>query len=198
LMNSSPDCSPKSAEARQPGGTPKAVTDDTQIIKSRPAATLVGIVLFKLGKGILFLGVALALYALSDNNLPEEFLAIVEKLHLNPETKLAANILRQLGRITEANMLWVAGGTLAYAALALLEGVGLFLRHSWAAYLAIAESAFFIPIEVYDLGHVFTYGMLFLLSVNVLIVAYLWRNRKRLFRHHHHHEARPPKDGTPD
>jgi hypothetical protein len=102
-MNSSPDCSPKSAEDRQPGGTPKAVTDDTQIIKSRPAATLVGIVLFKLGKGILFLGVALALYALSDNNLPEEFLAIVEKLHLNPETKLAANILRQLGRITEAN-----------------------------------------------------------------------------------------------
>ena len=146
--------------------------------------------MFKLGKGVVFSAITIALYCLSDDNLTEEFREFVIWLRLNPETKLVASILKKLATITEANMLLVAGGTMAYAILALVEGVGLWLRFTWAAYLAIAESAIFVPYEVHQLSRRFTWGMGCLLCVNVLIVVYLWCNRHRLFRHHHaHHPA---------
>jgi uncharacterized membrane protein (DUF2068 family) len=194
-MNSSPDCSPKSAEAAKPGGKPPAMAEDTQLIKRRPAATLIGIALFKLGKGLLFLAISLFIYTLSDNNLPREFLGIIGKLHLNPETKLVAKILQKLGHITEANMLWVAGGTVAYAVLAVVEGIGLLLRYTWAANLTIVESAVFVPVEVYELQHSFSTSMLCLLCLNVLIVIYLIQNRHRLFRHTHWHQKHREQAG---
>lgn len=191
-MNSSPDCAPSCAEPKQPGATPKAATEDTQLIKRRPAPTLIGIATFKLGKGLMFLALAVFIYALSDNDLQREFLRILGKLHLNPETQLAAAILRKLRHVTEANMLVVAGSTLAYALLALVEGVGLWLRYTWAANLVIAESAVFVPLEVYEVIHSFSYSMLGLLGLNILIIIYLVRNRHRLFRHTHwRHKPHP-------
>jgi uncharacterized membrane protein (DUF2068 family) len=149
----------------------------------RRAPTLYGIALFKLGKGVLFLLLALGVYTLSDNNLPDEFRQLMEWFRLDPERKFLAALTAQFARITESNMLWVAGGTSLYSLLALVEGSGLMLRFPWAGYLAIAEGAFFIPIEIYELSQAFTYGMLTLMAINVLIVWYLYQNRGRLFRH---------------
>ena len=77
----------------------------------------------------------------------------------------------------------------------LVEAFGLMFRVSWACWLAIGESAFFIPIEIYELlhrhsqepghsGHPIT--LFIILLANILIVWYLFQNRARLFRHHHH------------
>ena len=76
-----------------------------------------GIALFKLGKGVVFSAITIALYCLSDDNLTEEFREFVIWLRLNPETKLVASILKKLATITEANMLLVAAGTMSYAVL---------------------------------------------------------------------------------
>jgi uncharacterized membrane protein (DUF2068 family) len=82
----------------------------------------------------------------------------------------------------------------------LVEGVGLMFRVPWAGWLAIGESAFFIPIEIFELvrhhqsemlnpskpelfNHPQT-GLSIVLAINVFIVWYLYTNRKRLFRHH--------------
>jgi uncharacterized membrane protein (DUF2068 family) len=153
--------------------------------KPRRAPTLYGITAFKLGKGIFFLLLGLGIYTLSDNNLPEEFRNLVRWFKLDPGHVFFEHILTRLSRITEKNMLWAASGTVAYASLALIEGVGLLLRFSWAAYLAIAEGAFFIPIEINELLHEVTPGMFSILVINIVIVIYLWMNRERLFRHHH-------------
>ena len=47
----------------------------------------------------------------------------------------------------------VAIGSLLYSLFSLVEGVGLMFRVSWAGWLAIGESAFFIPIEILELIH---------------------------------------------
>jgi uncharacterized membrane protein (DUF2068 family) len=186
-MNSSPESSRSPVEPSPAGAGSGA--EETTIIPKQRAPTLMGIALFKLGKGVVFLLISIALYCLSDDNITEEFRQLVHWLKLSPETKLVAVILKKLGTITESNMLVVAAGTVSYAALALVEGIGLWMRFSWAAYLAIAESAIFIPYEVHELSRKLTVGMFSLLCVNLLIVIYLWRNRHRLFRHHHHHHA---------
>src|SRR2546425_12685583 len=165
---------------------------ETELIK-KPAPTLYAIIVIKLGKGLLFLTLAIVAYTLSDNDLPAEYKNFLHHLRVNPERKFWADLAVQVGQLTEVNVLWAAAGTLVYSLFSLVEGVGLIFRVSWAGYLAIGESAFFIPIEIYELvhrsgqdparsSHPITLPVI--IVVNIVIVWYLLQNRHRLFRHH--------------
>jgi uncharacterized membrane protein (DUF2068 family) len=171
------------------------VGTEKELVKKR-APTLYAIIAIKLLKGLLFVTLAIVAYTLSDNNLPAEYQNVLHHLRLNPERKFWSDLAVQIGHLTEAKVLWTAAGTLVYSLFSLVEGVGLMFRVSWAGWMAIGESAFFIPIEIYELvhrtvpdrprpGHTVT--VLAILGLNVLIVWYLFQNRHRLFRHHHHH-----------
>jgi uncharacterized membrane protein (DUF2068 family) len=167
---------------------------DTDLIKKR-APTLYAIIAIKLLKGSLFVALAIALWTLSDNNLPEEYQSLLHHLRFNPERRFWAELAKRVGELTEAKVLWAAAGTLVYSLFSLVEGIGLIFRVSWAGWLAIGESAFFVPIEIYELvhrgaterphsGHPVV--LLIILALNIFIVWYLFANRHRLFRHHHH------------
>jgi uncharacterized membrane protein (DUF2068 family) len=170
------------------------MSTEAGLVKKR-APTLYAIIAIKLLKGLLFVTLAMVAYTLSDNDLPAEYQNLLHHLRLNPERKFWADLAVQIGQLTEANFLWAAAGTLVYSLFSLVEGVGLMFRVSWAGWMAIGESAFFIPIEIYDLvhrtvpdrprpGH--TVMVLIILVINIFIVWYLLQNRHRLFRHHHH------------
>ena len=164
---------------------------DTQPIKPR-APTLYAIIAVKLLKGALFLALAVIAYTLSDNDLPAEFHNLLQQLRLNPERKFFADLATQIGKITEANVLWVAAGTLVYSLFSLVEGIGLIFRVRWACWLAISESAFFIPIEVYELvkpSRGSSLKIFVILVINIVIVWYLAKNRHRLFHHHQQREV---------
>jgi uncharacterized membrane protein (DUF2068 family) len=122
------------------------LTSEPTFIKKR-APTLYVIISIKLVKGLLFVVLAIVAYTLSDNDLPAEFRGLLQHLRLNPERRFFADLAIQVGKLTEAKVLWAAAGTLFYSLFSLVEGVGLILRVSWAGWLAIGESAFFIPIE---------------------------------------------------
>ena len=54
-------------------------------------------------------------------------------------------------------------------------------RAGWAGWLAIGESAFFVPIEIYELAKKFSYYMLVVMIINVVIVWYLLRQPRNPF-----------------
>ena len=152
------------------------------------------IIAIKLLKGALFVTLAIVTYTLSDNDLPAEHKHLLQHLRLNPERRFWADLAVQIGHLTEAKVLWAAAGTLVYSLFSLVEGVGLMFRVSWAGWMAIGESAFFIPIEIYELVHrtVRTApprphgdraGHPWAQYPDRLV---LFQNRHRLFRHHHH------------
>lgn len=158
------------------------------------APTLYAIIALKLLKGLLFVSLAVLAYALSDNDLPAAYRSFLTQLRLNPERQFWADLAVQIGHLTARNVLWTAAGTLIYSMFSLVEGIGLIFRVSWAGWLAIGESAFFIPIEIYELvrqtdpdrvrpGHPVT--ALIILAINIVIVWYLLQNRHRLFHHPH-------------
>lgn len=158
------------------------------------APTLYGIILFKLVKGLLLLGVAIAAYSISDKNLPDEYHGLLRRLQpvlelmrVHPANKFFAHIAEQIGELKESNILWAAAGTLFYSSFSLLEGLGLLFRISWAGWLALGESAFFVPIELYELTRrtKFSWWLVVVLVTNIIIVWYLFRNRHRLFLRHH-------------
>jgi uncharacterized membrane protein (DUF2068 family) len=149
------------------------------------APTLYFIITCKLIKGVLSLLLALGVYKMTGASLEDLFDRVVHWMHLDPENRFLSEIGDKLEAVTPANVRWVVTGTFLYSLFSLVEGFGLIFRVPWAGWLAIGESAFFIPIEVRELvirPHWFVLGVL---AFNVLIVWYLYANRSWLFRHHH-------------
>jgi uncharacterized membrane protein (DUF2068 family) len=151
-------------------------------VKKR-APTLYAIIVIKLGKGLLLLLLAAGVYSLHDDNLPQEFRQSLLFFHIDPEKAFFTELARKVSNITPANMVWIARGTVLYSLFSLIEGTGLLFRVSWAGWLAIGESIFFIPIEIYELMHRYSLSLVVILGLNILIVWYLFQNRGRLFHH---------------
>lgn len=152
--------------------------------KKKRAPTLYFIIATKLVKGLLLLLLAARVYTLHDNNLPEQFRQGLEFFHLDPEKKFWTELARQISQITPANLVFIAKGTVLYSLFSLVEGCGLMFRVKWAGWLAIGESSFFIPIEIYELVRKFSWSVATILALNVIIVWYLFQNREWLFHHH--------------
>ena len=162
------------------------------------APTLYLIAGIKIGKGLLLLLAALGIFALAGRDLSDAFDNFLRWLHLDPERRFFMNIGEWLDTITPANVKAIASGTLLFGLFLLTCGVGLAFRAKWAIWVAIGESAFFIPVEIFELlrrrlpetdaHRMFAHPRLalaVLLAVNVFIAWYLFKNRARLFRHHH-------------
>ena len=170
--------------------------------KEKPprAPTVYFIAGIKFLKGVAALLLAIGAYNLTDNNLPDDFRKLLEFLHLDPEKKFFLDLADRIGEITADNLMWVSMLSVVYGLFMLLQAIGLACRVSWAVWLVILESGFFIPIEVFELirkhnpdadhhPHFFAHpkiGVLIVLAVNVAIVWYLFKNRDRIIRHHHH------------
>ena len=175
---------------------------DTKIIppNKKPAPTLYFIVAVKLFKGIVLLLAAAGIFSLVGKDLSDTFDQFLRWVHLDPEHRFFSNIGDWLDTVTPANVRNLANVTLLYGLFLLVGGTGLAFRAKWAIWLAIGESAFFIPIEIFELvrrrlpaipdqprPELFPHpklGLLIVLALNILIVWYLLANRKRLFRHH--------------
>jgi uncharacterized membrane protein (DUF2068 family) len=165
---------------------------ETESVKKR-APTLYAIIAIKLLKGVLFVALAITIYALSDNDLPTELRHALHVLRFNPERKFWSDLAIQLGEISERKRVMAAAGTLVYSLFSLVEAVGLMLRIKWIGWMTILESMFFIPIEVYELVHgpppdsnrnAHPILVVIILAINIMIVWYLLKNRERLFHHH--------------
>src|SRR5947207_6765338 len=113
---------------------------------------------------------------------------IFHALRVHPGNKFFSDLAVKVGELTEVNVLWAAAGTMVYSLFSLVEGFGLIFRASWACWMAIGESAFFVPIEFYELVRKprFSWSIFIVMIINILMVWYLFANRHRLFRHHHH------------
>lgn len=157
-------------------------------VKKRRAPTLYLIILGKLFKGFAALALAFGVLKLAEQDLPELFAKLLNWVHLDPENRFLSDIADKLQTITPANVRWVALGTFLYSLFSLVEGFGLLYRITWACWLTIGESAFFIPIEIGELIHKphFSWFVFSVLAFNILIVWYLFAKRRTLFRHHQH------------
>ncbi|MBK9137859.1 MAG: DUF2127 domain-containing protein [Verrucomicrobia bacterium] len=139
--------------------------------------TVIGV---KLAKGLLFLMAALGIYSLLGDDLAAEFEKVLVLLRQNPDHGVWAMVAAKLDSLTPTGVASLALGSLLYAVLLFVESLGLSWRCGWAVWLAIGETAFFIPLEVIELVRVFRLGVAVLLVANAAIVWYLTRNRRRL------------------
>ena len=93
----------------------------------------------------------MSIFSLANKDLPDLFNQFLGWVHLDPERSFFAGIADWLDTVTPTNMRVFASGTMLYGLFLLVGGTGLAFRAKWAIWLAIGESAFFIPIEVFEL-----------------------------------------------
>jgi len=67
----------------------------------------------------------------------------------------------------------------AWAALFMVEGVGLWRQKRWAENLTIAATASFLPVELYELARQLTWPRALALTFNLLVLGYLIWIKKR-------------------
>ena len=156
------------------------------------APTLYCITGFKLIKGALFFILAIILYFDATHDLPAQYQWLVAHLRIHPENRFFTRLAEDVGALTEAKVRWAAVGTLVWSLFPLVEGIGLLYRAGWAGWTAIAESAFFVPIEFWELARKFSWFLVGVTVINIFIVVYLYMFRNVLFHHHRFRHKRRP------
>ena len=90
------------------------------------------------------------------------------------------------GALDPLTLVLIAGGMMAYAAIYLIEGLGLWFDRPWAEWLTVIATALFIPLELEHLIHKPSFGIAITLVLNLAVVGYLaWRIRNRIHNGRH-------------
>ncbi|MBX9658427.1 MAG: DUF2127 domain-containing protein [Nitrospiraceae bacterium] len=144
-------------------------------------AGLAAIAVLKMVKGVLLLFLGLGLLKLVHAEIATLFSLLIEALYLNADSWFIHGLVLKVDAL-QPHGVWIAGViSLGYAGLMLVEGVGLWLEFSWAAYLTVVSTSLLIPVELYEIIDRVTLLRVGALLLNLVIVGYLLSQLK----HHH-------------
>ncbi len=150
---------------------------------------LAAIAVFKLVKGVLLLLLGLGLLKLMHADIATLFSLLIEALHVNADSRIIHALVLKVDAL-QPHSVFVAGlVSLGYAGLLLLEGVGLWLERTWAAYLTVISTSLLLPFEVYEVIERVTIVRVGALILNLVIVLYLLSQLKK---HTLHSQASVP------
>lgn len=136
------------------------------------------IALFKLVKALLLIGVGIGALSLRHNH-DGALAGWIHALVFDPHGKLFHEAVEKISGLDTRQLTDIAIGSMVYAAVFVVEGVGLMLRRGWAEVLTAIITTSFIPLEVYELIKHESWIKIGVVLVNALIVVYLVRRLKR-------------------
>jgi len=131
------------------------------------------VALFEGAKGVLVLLVGFGLLSFVHKDVHEAAVRLVEHIHLNPASHYPRIFLDLAERMSDARLWGLAIAATLYAAVRMVEAVGLWLRKAWAEWFAILTGGMYIPIEIFEVIRRATWPRVTVLAVNAGVVAYL-------------------------
>ena len=132
--------------------------------------------LFKIGKALLLLATTYGLYRMLNPTLVEQLHDWLNTLTDTFERRLLERALDWLDSLGSARIGSILLVTAIYTAVLLTEGIGLWLRKTWAEWLTVIATASLIPFELWQLffgHHHKPLAVLGATTLNVIIVVYL-------------------------
>jgi uncharacterized membrane protein (DUF2068 family) len=140
---------------------------------------LAAIAVFKLVKGALLLLVGLGLLKLMHADIATLVSRLIETLHLNADSRIIHALVLKVDALQPHSVLVAGLVSLGYAGMLLLEGIGLWLERSWAAYLTVMSTSLLLPFELYEVMDRVSLLRVGVLALNRVIVLYLIVQLKR-------------------
>ncbi len=134
---------------------------------------LILIAAFKLAQALLFIVIGVGALRLLHKDVSDILEKLASHLLHNPESRLVNFILEKSSLIDDRLLRRIGAVVFIYAALDLLEGIGLYLEKVWAEYLTLVITASFLPLEIFEVFRRLTWIRVGLLGVNALVFLYL-------------------------
>ncbi len=149
----------------------------THLASGRPRHHRAGLILiaaYKLLAALLFVAVGVGALRLVHKDVDDfAWHALVEVLHWSPESRVVQFLLEKAELLNDPMLKRIGFGAFCYAAVGVVEAVGLYLEKVWAEFLTILITASFLPIEVHELIRRFTWMRVSILAINVAVFFYL-------------------------
>ena len=147
----------------------------------RAIGILRAIAVFKFVTALFVIATGFGLLEFYDPGVTKVLFRLAHELPYAFEQKLVREAIAFLSGISPRRMQIIAAATFVYAALFLVEGVGLWMGLVWAEVLTIIATSSLIPVEIFELHRHTTVTRVLVLVANVSIAGYLiWRLRREL------------------
>lgn len=105
---------------------------------------------------------------------------LANQIGWNTDNSKILHRIDQAFSLSPTTLAWVATAIFAYAAIELIEAVGLWLITRWGEYFAVIATGIFLPLEIYEITEKVTAFRAVALLINIAAVVWLlWT--KRLF-----------------
>jgi uncharacterized membrane protein (DUF2068 family) len=147
----------------------------TQIARTpkRHDRGLLLIAAYKFFIALVFAAVGVGALHLVGKDVGDILSSMVSDLRFNPEGRFVNFVLDKASLLDDPALRRIGFGAFCYAAVSIVEGVGLYLEKAWAEYLTLAITASFLPIEIRELMHRFTWTRVGIFVINVVMLIYL-------------------------
>jgi uncharacterized membrane protein (DUF2068 family) len=136
------------------------------------------IVAFKAIKAALLTAFGVTVLFVIHRDPVEVVLHLAQAVHLPLTSRLVDRALMLAVHTTPTKEVAVALTTFGYAILMGTEGVGLYLRRSWARWFTIGATSSLMLVEVYEIIREPRALRVLILVLNGAVVVYLWGRRE--------------------
>lgn len=131
------------------------------------------IALYKLLQAALLVAVGVGALKLLHKDVADVLGHVARELRMNPEGHLVGFLLDKASLLNDHRLHQISLFLFGYAALGVVEGMGLMLEKVWAEYFTSFITASFLPLEIFEIFHRVTWFRIGLLVLNLAVLAYL-------------------------
>jgi uncharacterized membrane protein (DUF2068 family) len=149
------------------------------VARTRSARLLPWIAAERAIRGLLLVGVGIALLVERNADLGSFATRLARRIELDPKHGIVHHAIVRIGALDRNQVALIGAGAVAYGLLELTEGVGLWFRRRWAEWLTVVATSILVPFELWELVHRPSVLKAAGLVVNILIVIYLVRVVRR-------------------
>jgi uncharacterized membrane protein (DUF2068 family) len=105
--------------------------------------------------------------------------AWIHAIAADPHGRHVTEAIARISSLDAHDLRRIGVGSLIYAAVFVIEGIGLWLRQAWAEVMTVIVTTSFIPLEIYELVQHPRWAKVGVIAFNALVVLYLLRRLKR-------------------
>src|SRR5579863_3466985 len=134
---------------------------------------LVLIAAYKLLGALLFIAIGVGALRLLHKDIDDVVWRMIGDLKMNPESRLVNFIFEKAELLNDPILRRIGLAAFCYAAVGILEAIGLYLEKTWGEFLTLIITASFLPFEIHEIMRRLTPMRVGLLVANILVLVYL-------------------------
>jgi uncharacterized membrane protein (DUF2068 family) len=103
----------------------------------------------------------------------------IHALAADPHGKYVTELIARVSAFDARDLQRIGVGSLIYASVFVVEGVGLMMRKAWAEVMTVIITTSFIPLEIYEMVEHPSWAKVAVIAFNIAVVIYLVRRLRR-------------------